>query len=115
MEVESISDHEKSEVLDDVFLTQLAAGERMSVQHFNIAPGADVGDHDHEHEQAGFLFSGSLEFTVDGEEYSIEEGDSYVIPSNAVHAVENQGDEPAIGVELFSPPRPVPPWIETEE
>jgi quercetin dioxygenase-like cupin family protein len=112
MEVESIADHEQSEVLDNVFLTQLANGERMSVQHFRIVSGAVVGDHNHDHEQAGFLISGSLVFTVNGEEYPIEAGDSYVIPSNAVHAVENRGDEPAIGIELFSPPRPTPPWAE---
>lgn len=112
MEVESLTDHEETEVLDDVFLAQLAAGERMSVQHFRIEPGAVVGDHNHEHEQTGFLFSGSIEFTVDGKEYSVESGDSYVIPSNAVHAAENRGDEAAVGVELFSPPRPTPPWME---
>lgn len=112
MEIASLTDHESSEVLDGVFLAQLAAGEHMSVQHFRIEPGATVGEHSHEHEQVGFLVGGSLAFTVDGKQYPTEAGDSYVIPSNAVHAVENRGDEPAVGVELFSPPRPVPPWAE---
>lgn len=106
----SLLDHEPSEVLDGVFLAQLAAGEQMSVQHFRIEPGAVVDDHSHEHEQGGYLFEGSLAFTVDSENYLVEAGDSYVIPPDAVHAVENRGDEPAIGVELFSPPRPDPPW-----
>lgn len=112
MEIESVSDHEQTEVLDDVFLSQLASGEHMSIQHFRLEPGAVVEDHEHEHEQAGFLLNGSIVFTVNGEEYSTEAGDSYVIPPNAVHAAANPGDEPAIGVELFSPARSTPPWAE---
>ena len=110
MDVQAFDDHDSPEVLDGVFLTQLAAGERMSVQHFRIEPGSVVGDHSHEHEQAGYLFSGSILFTVDGEEATVEAGDSYVIPADAVHSARTIGDEPAIGVELFSPPRPTPPW-----
>ncbi|WP_254546840.1 cupin domain-containing protein [Halomarina pelagica] len=112
MDVVHSGDRAAPEVLDGVELAQLAAGERMSVQHFDIGPGAVVGDHSHEHEQAGYLFSGELVFTVEGEEYPVEAGDSYVIPGEAVHAAENRGDEPAVGVEIFSPPRPVPPWAD---
>jgi quercetin dioxygenase-like cupin family protein len=115
MNVESLDEHDTPEVLDGVFLTQLAAGERMSVQHFRIEPGSVVGDHSHEHEQAGYLFGGSILFTVDGEEYQVEAGDSYVIPGHAVHSAEVTGDEAAVGVELFSPPRTNPPWAEDED
>ena len=110
MDVVGLDDEGSTEVLDGVKLAQLAAGERMSVQHFDIAPGSGVDDHSHEHEQAGFLFSGSILFVVDGEEYHVEAGDAYVIPGNAVHSAESTGDESAVGVELFSPPRPNPPW-----
>lgn len=111
MEHTSLADN-ATEVRDGVFLAQLSTGQRMSVQHFRIASGAVVDAHEHDHEQGGFLISGSLAFTVDGEEYSVTAGDSYVIPPNAVHAVENRGNETAVGVELFSPPRPDPPWSE---
>lgn len=110
MNVVALDDEDSTEVLDGVKLAQLAAGERMSVQHFDLAPGSGVDDHSHEHEQAGFLFSGSILFTVDDEEYHVAAGDSYVIPGDAVHSAESTGDEPAVGVELFSPPRPNPPW-----
>ncbi len=110
MQVESLDSNESSEVRDGVFLAQLAAGDRTSVQHFRIEPGAGVDDHGHEHEQAGYLFSGSILFTVDGEEHTVEAGDSYVIPGNAVHSARSTGDEAAVGVELFSPPRSTPPW-----
>lgn len=45
-----------------------------------------VGDpHHHEHVQTIFVKSGRFEFTVDGETKQFGEGDSLVIPSNAVH------------------------------
>ena len=114
MDVAGLDDEGSSEVLDGVRLAQLAAGDRMSVQHFDIEPGAGVDDHSHEHEQAGFLFEGAILFVVDGEEYQVEAGDSYVIPGEAVHSATSNGDEPAVGVELFSPPRPDPPWAADE-
>jgi len=110
MDVVGLDEEGSAEVLDGVNLAQLAAGDRMSVQHFRIEPGALVDDHSHEHEQAGYLFDGEILFTVDGEEYHVEAGDAYVIPGEAVHSAEVSGDEPAVGVELFSPPRPNPPW-----
>jgi quercetin dioxygenase-like cupin family protein len=114
MDVKGLDEIGSTEVLDGVNLAQLAAGDRMSVQHFEIEPGALVDEHSHEHEQAGFVFSGSALFVVDGEEYTIEAGDSYVIPGGAVHSVEVTGDEPIVGVELFSPPRPNPPWADDD-
>ena len=110
MDVVPLSDREATEALDGVALTQLAAGERMSVQHFRIEPGAVVHEHDHPHEQTGYLVEGSLVFISGDEETDVEAGDSYTIPGDEPHAVENRSDEPAIGVELFSPPRANPPW-----
>ena len=101
-----------AEPLPGVRLAQLAAGERMSLQHFDIDPGASVEVHSHHHEQLGFLVSGVLDFIVDGEPVRVEPGDSYVIPGDEPHGAENPGDEPAVGVELFSPPRPAPPWLD---
>ena len=115
MHVESLGEDDTPEVRDGVHLAQLAAGDRMSIQHFRIEPGAGVDDHSHEHEQAGFLFAGSILFTVDGEDYQIDAGDSYVIPGDAVHSATSNGDEDAVGVELFSPPRPNPPWSADDE
>ena len=100
------------EALPGVHLAQLAAGERMSLQHFAIDPGASVEVHSHHHEQLGFLVEGLLDFVIDGERVRVEPGDAYVIPGEEPHGAENPGDAPAAGVELFSPPRPNPPWVE---
>lgn len=110
MDVVSESESQFEQVLDRVHLAQLAAGDRTSVQGFRIESGAEVGEHSHEHEQAGYVTRGELVFIVDGEEEAVGPGDSYVIPSGVPHAAENCGDETVEGVEIFSPPRPEPPW-----
>ncbi len=39
----------ETEAVEDVFLAQMASGEKTSVQHFRIEPGATVPKHDHHH------------------------------------------------------------------
>lgn len=98
------------EVLDGVHLAQLVAGDRASVQHFRIEPGTTVDTHSHKHEQLGWLVAGELVFTVDGEEHHVISDDSYAIPGEEPHAAENRGEVDAVGIEVFAPPRPTPPW-----
>lgn len=98
------------EVVDGVYLAQLAAGDRMSIQHVHVEPGAEVPAHDHEHEQLGFVYQGALTFHVDGEEHVVGTGESYAIPGNEPHGVVNEGDTSALAIDVFSPPRPNPDW-----
>jgi quercetin dioxygenase-like cupin family protein len=106
------ADGETVEVVEGVHLTQLAAGERMSVQHFHIEPGAVVPEHSHEHEQCGYVAGGAFTFVIGGEEHVIHPGESFAIPPNEPHAAENRADTPVDGVDVFSPPRPNPDWTE---
>lgn len=110
MDTSSLSDEETHEPVAGGHITQLAAGDRMSIQHFDIKPGARVPEHSHEHEQAGFLYTGTLVFIIDGEEIVLGPEDSYVVPSQVPHAVENRGDEAVKGIDIFSPPRVDVPW-----
>jgi mannose-6-phosphate isomerase-like protein (cupin superfamily) len=112
MEVISPADRETVEPVENGFLTQMGAGERMSIQHFRLNPDAGAPRHSHEHEQVGYLVEGTLTIVVDEGEHSVEAGDAYLIPSSEAHAIWNRGNEPAVGVETFSPPRPRPPDLE---
>jgi quercetin dioxygenase-like cupin family protein len=103
-------DRETVEAVEGVHLTQLAAGEAMSVQEFRIEPGATVPEHEHHHEQTGYVTRGRLVFTVGDEEFAVGPGDAYAIPGGEPHAVANHGDETVVGVDTFSPPRPDPDW-----
>ncbi len=114
MERRSVDESETQTPVPDVTLAQLVNGERMNVQHYRFEPGAIVPRHRHEHEQAGFLYQGTLTFLLeDGREIVTTAGDGYVLPSDMSHQVENRGEKPAVGVDIFSPPRPAPAW-ETE-
>jgi len=108
-----LSDQESVEAVEAVHLAQLAAGERTSIQGFEIEPGATVPEHSHHHEQTGFVYEGALTFVLaDGEERTVEAGASFAIPGDEPHAAENRGEEPVRGVDVFSPPRPDPDWAE---
>ena len=110
MDVDSYDERDAVEVLDSVYLAQLAAGDRASPQHFRIEPGAVVDMHSHEHEQLGFVNAGELVFTVDGEERVVGADDSYVIPADEPHSAENRDGDIGVGIEVFAPPRETPPW-----
>lgn len=112
MDPVSLSGREAVEVVDGVTLAQLAAGDRMSVQHFEIEPWGRVPEHSHRHEQAGFVYAGRLRFVVDGDPVAVGPGDSYAIPGETPHAAENRGEETVRGVDVFSPPRPDPDWLD---
>lgn len=112
MERVTHADDEAVEAVPGVHLTQGAAGEATSVQHFVIEPGERVPEHDHHHEQSGFVYQGTLTFLVDGEEIPVAAGDSYVLAGNEPHAAVNRGDEPVRGIDVFSPPRTNPDWAD---
>jgi quercetin dioxygenase-like cupin family protein len=112
MERVGLSERDSVEAVENVHLTQLSAGERTSIQGFEIEPGATVPEHSHHHEQTGFVYEGELTFLVDGAEIPVGPGDSFTIPSEEPHAVENRGEIPVRGVDVFSPPRSDPDWAE---
>lgn len=101
------------EATPDVYLSQLAGGDEMSIQHVRIEPDGLVPEHSHHQEQLGFVYQGEQTFILeDGEEVTAGPGDSYWIKSNEVHAAENQGDEEMLAIDIFSPPRHSPNWLE---
>ena len=116
MDVERLDESDTVEAVPNAHLTQLAAGDRMSVQHFRIEPGAVVPSHSHHHEQAGYIAQGELTFLLgdeeDPDEVVVGPGDGYVLAGEEVHAAENRGDETVLGVDVFSPPRTDPDWAE---
>lgn len=113
MEQVPISDRDTVEVIDGVHLTQLAAGDRMSIQHVRMEPGAVVPAHDHHHEQIGFTYQGAVTFVLaDGREVDVGVGESYALEGGEIHGAENRGEIDALCVDIFGPPRPNPDWLE---
>lgn len=110
MERVNLSEPPTDEAVDGVHFTQLAGGENMSIQHFRIDAGATIPEHTHRHEQLGYIVSGELVATVDGERTRFEPGDSYCFESHEPHGAENPGDEAVVGIGVYSPPRRGPDW-----
>lgn len=106
------ADWQTVEAVEGAHLTPLVVGERMSVQHYHIEPGARISAHSHEHEQVGLVTSGTLTFNTEGETEVITSGESYAIPGGAEHAAENEGEVPVDGIDVFAPPRANPDWME---
>lgn len=110
MQQVSEAGREYEEASPDVYLADLAAGEKSSMKHWRIEPGATLPVHRHDNEQIGFLISGELTAILEDEEITLLPGDSYAFESGELHGAENRGDEPAVGIGVLSPPRSSPNW-----
>ena len=65
--------------------------------------GAEGKLHHHPHIQSTFVKSGRFVFSIDGVENEVEPGDSFVIPTNAVHGCVCV--EPGTLIDCFTPRR----------
>ncbi len=54
-------------------------------------PGASTGDdsYDHDGEEAGLVLSGTLELTIDGQQFVLDAGDSFSSKSHQKHRYAN--------------------------
>lgn len=65
--------------------------------------GAEGKLHNHPHVQSTYVESGRFRFTIDGETIDVSPGESFVIPSNALHGCVCL--EPGTLVDTFTPRR----------
>ncbi len=78
-------------------------GERTMLCQVSLAKGQAVAMHSHPHEQIGYVASGLLRFTVDGQSADLGPGDAYLIPGGSPHEVYAYQD--SVAIDVFSPPR----------
>jgi quercetin dioxygenase-like cupin family protein len=81
----------------------LAYGDRTLLAEFKLEKGKVLPEHEHPHEQTGYLVSGRINLTFSGKTHEVHPGDSWSIPGGVLH----QADiiEDSIAVEVFSPVR----------
>src|SRR5580692_1918019 len=89
--------------INPLTVRQVIHGQTMSIARFELRKGAAVAEHSHHNEQIATVQSGSLRFTVAGEEVVLRSGESLCIPPHVPHSAEALEDSTA--VETFSPPR----------
>ena len=90
-------------MLEGVRRKTLVHGDKTILCRFELDEGAVLPLHSHPYEQTGYLVSGKMIFTIDGQKHEMQPGDSWCIKENIEHAVTIL--ENATLVELFSPVR----------
>jgi quercetin dioxygenase-like cupin family protein len=94
----------KKDIGKGILLQIIGEGENLNAVHWNLPDGSIVPRHNHPQEQFGYVIKGALSVTLYGVgEYTVREGDAYLIPSNVEHEFKTIGETEAIDV--FSPPR----------
>lgn len=89
--------------LEGVTYKTLTFGAKTLLSEFRLEKGSEIPIHSHPHEQIGYMISGNMTFTIKGEIYNAEPGDSWCIPSNVEHGVDVLED--SVVIEVFSPVR----------
>ncbi len=78
-------------------------GEKLTVAHVRVTANSALPEHHHPHEQILNLIEGEFLLTVDGTEYLMKAGESFVIPSNVPHSAKSVTD--CYIVDVFNPTR----------
>ncbi len=86
-------------------LSGIIHGDNLMLSFLDLAPGCEIPEHSHPHEQAGLVLSGSLRFQIGEEERVAGPGDAFIIPGDVVHWGIVEGDEVVKVLDIFSPPR----------
>lgn len=86
-------------------ITRRRLGESADAQIIEVRAnaGSVIPLHSHPNQQDGYLVSGEIEFTIDGETTLCRAGDSWALPGDVPHSAIFLTD--AIVIECFSPPR----------
>lgn len=86
-------------------LSGIVRGERLMLSFLDLAPGCEIPEHSHPHEQAGVVLEGALRFRIGDEERMAGPGDAFVIPPNVAHWGRVEGVVTVRVLDIFSPPR----------
>ena len=89
--------------IDGIARKTLVCGEKTLMTEFKLKRGSVLPMHSHPHEQTGYLVSGHMVLSIDGTDYDIRPGDSWVIAGDMEHGAEVKED--SVAVEVFSPVR----------
>ena len=91
------------ELLPGIMMKTVVYGEKTLMTEFLLEEGSFLPAHEHIHEQTGYLVSGKIFLTIEGEKLEVNPGDSWNIPGGVSHSAEAVVD--SVAVEVFSPRR----------
>jgi quercetin dioxygenase-like cupin family protein len=88
---------------DGIMVKTINSGASMTMAEFTMEKGAELPEHRHVHEQAGYVVRGSISLSIGGQTREMGLGDSWDIPSDVPHSA--RALEDSVVVEVFSPRR----------
>ncbi len=91
------------EAVNPSFERQLVIGDKVMIARITLKKDCVVPLHHHHNEQISFLQSGSMRFTIEGNETVVRAGEFLCIPPNVPHSAVALED--MVGVDFFTPPR----------
>ncbi|MCZ7569772.1 MAG: cupin domain-containing protein [Ardenticatenaceae bacterium] len=81
------------------------AGDNVMLVLNELHPGMETRPHSHPFEQVSCILQGDVVFTVGDERHRVGPGSVFRIPPHVVHFAEVVGDEVALNLDVFAPPR----------
>ncbi len=95
----------KAETVEGDVKRYIYTGANIQVVEYHFPANKVFPPHRHDiHEQMGYLVSGKMEFNIGNEKRLLNPGDYYHAPVGVVHNTRTL-DEPAVLMDIFSPPR----------
>lgn len=92
-----------NEVLPDIRMKVLVHGADTMMTEFLLKKYSVLPEHNHFHEQTGYLVSGKMLLTIGEEAFEVNAGDSWNVASNVSHKAEILED--SVVIEVFHPVR----------
>lgn len=83
---------------------RFVTGSRIMFSFVRLAPGAVMPDHNHHHEQLGYVLEGTILLSLAGDERTLQPGDAYAIPGGVTHRAVG-GPNGCLVLDAFNPPR----------
>ena len=105
MKVLNIDEVEEEKLGEIAMRKTLVHSDNLMSIYLEGQPGGPSIAHSHPHEQLGFILQGTVELTAGGETVILKAGSSFLIEPNEYHEARVIGDEKAIELDIFHPPR----------
>jgi transcriptional regulator with XRE-family HTH domain len=91
--------------LETELLIPFGADSALQATLLRVQPGArSDGMRQHEGDEVGYIVTGEIALTVEGDTYSLKAGDAFFFPSMRPHGVTNPGEAVAMIVWVNTPP-----------
>jgi len=86
-------------------ITDIPPAKEFRIVRALFQPGAGAQPHSHEWEHAMYIMKGTAKAVIQGEEAMVTEGMLAFVPRNAVHSIENIGQDELVVLGVSGPPR----------